>query len=153
MIRPVDARDLADLRALYRAYADWLAAAHGHDLYAQGLEAELAALPGTCAPPCGGLLIAREEGVALGCVGFRQIAPGVAELKRLYVVPEARGQALGRALVLAAMEAARAAGHRRVVLDSLPTLTAAHALYRALGFTDIAPYHDAPDLVFMGRAL
>lgn len=145
--------DLADLRALYRAYADWLAGAHGHDLYAQGFEAELAALPGACAPPGGGLLIAREEGTALGCVGFRGIAPGVAEIKRLYVLPEARGRALGRALVLAAMEAARTAGHGRVVLDSLPTLAAAHALYRALGFADIEPYHDAPGLVFMGRAL
>jgi GNAT superfamily N-acetyltransferase len=104
--------------------------------------------------PSGALLLACGPGGAgLGCVAFRDLGRGTAEIKRLYVAPAARGRALGRRLVLAALDRARAAGHARVVLDSLPALQASHGLYRSLGFADIPPYHANTTLVFMGRAL
>lgn len=146
--------DLALLREVFRAYADWLAEVEGHDLDAGGFAAELAGLPGPYAPPRGALLLARSAaGAGLGCVALRDLGHGTAEIKRLFVAPEARGQSLGRRLAEAAVAAAREAGYRRVVLDSLPGLAAARALYRDLGFRDIAPYHDARGLVFMGRDL
>ena len=133
---------LAEIRALFRAYA----AAIGFDLAYQGFEAELADLPGRYAPPGGTLLLAREPGRApFGCVGVRpHPVAGACELKRLYVAPAGRGTGAGRALAEAAIAFAVRAGYRQMHLDTLPTMQAAIALYRALGFAPIpAPADDA----------
>jgi len=139
-IRPAGPADLPDVAALFRVYAEGL----GVDLGFQGFEAELAALPGPYAPPQGALLIARDGLAALGCVAMRPHASGICEMKRLYVAPCARGQALGRRLADAIMAEARAAGYRRMVLDTLGSLTVAVALYRGLGFRAVPPYYDNP---------
>lgn len=150
------ARTGAEIAAVRSLMADY-AAGLGVDLSFQGFAAELAALPGPYAPPGGALLLARgAEGTALGCVALRPgPAPGTCEMKRLYVAPAARGGALGRRLAEAALDAARAAGYRRIVLDTLAGMETAQALYDRLGFADIAPYCDnpLPGTRWMGRAL
>jgi ribosomal protein S18 acetylase RimI-like enzyme len=125
-------RDIEDVRTLLRAYA----ASLDVDLAYQGFEVELAGLPGRYAPPSGALLVARaDDGTPCGCVAVRPFdEPGACEIKRLYVSAAARGAGLGRRLAAAAVAFAEQAGYRRALLDTLPTMTEAAALYGSLGF-------------------
>jgi ribosomal protein S18 acetylase RimI-like enzyme len=97
---------------------------------------ELAALPGEYR-----LFLAPD---AAGCVGVRLLDPHTAEMKRLYVRPAHRGRGLGRALAEAAIAAAREAGCARIVLDTLPKMREAIALYGFLGFKETQPYLPKP---------
>lgn len=112
----------------------------------QDFATELTTLPGKYAPPAGELLLARDSmGTPLGCAALRPLGhDGCCELKRLYVVPEARGMGLGKALLDAVLETAARIGYREIRLDTLPDMRAALALYRQAGFVPIAPYYDTP---------
>jgi len=135
-------------RALFGEYAAWL----DLDLSFQGFAAELAALPGDYAPPRGTLLLALDDEAVLGCVGLRPLdRPRSAELKRLYVRPEARGRRVGPLLAQAAVSSARDAGYERVRLDTLSTMVSARRLYEDLGFREIDAYRYNPvaDATFM----
>jgi len=143
--------DVARARALFEEYAHGL----GIDLSFQGFASELAGLPGDYAPPAGRLLLAFVGSDLAGCAALRSFAPGVGEMKRLYVRPAFRGQALGRRLAEAVILHARAAGYARLCLDTLPGMEAAIALYRELGFRPIAPYrpNPVPGAMFFEREL
>jgi GNAT superfamily N-acetyltransferase len=145
--------DLASVVELFRAYASSL----DIDLSYQNFEAELQAMPGQYAPPAGELLLARtSDRRPVGCVGLRPIAPeGCCEMKRLYVVPEARGTGIGEALVEAIIQTARRIGYREMRLDTLPTMSGAIALYRKCGFEPIEPYYETPvaGTIFLRRGL
>jgi GNAT superfamily N-acetyltransferase len=139
-IRPVRTpADLAATAALFRGYAASLPV----DLAYQDFSAELATLPGKYAPPAGELLIARDvDGAPLGCVGLRPLSDaGCCEMKRLFLLPAARGMGLGRALSEAVIAYARRHGYRELRLDTLPTMAAAIGLYEQLGFVPIEPYY------------
>ena len=151
-VRPALASEMDEVRRLFRAYQAWLRV----DLCYQNFDAELAGLPGAYAAPGGGLWLAVAEGAAVGAVALRPLdGDGSAEMKRLWVQPEAQGLGLGRALIDACLDAARAAGYRRVKLDSLPRLEAAMALYEACGFRPCPRYNDnaLPEAVFLEKDL
>ena len=134
-------RDIAAARALFERYA----AALPFSLAYQGFAAELAALPQPYAAPDGVLLLARRDDAAIGTVAVRRLGPVIAEIKRLYLVPEARRDGVGKLLLARAIEHARRLGYERLRLDShRATMAAAIALYRRFGFVEIAPY--GPDL-------
>ena len=134
------AQDLEDVRILFGEYAGLVAEA----LCFQGFDQELAALPGDYAPPGGILLIARDSDEAAGCVALRRLDAGSGEMKRMYVRDAYRGSGLGRRLAAAVIDEARKRQYSRVVLDTLPKLAPAIALYRDLGFREIGPYLASP---------
>jgi putative acetyltransferase len=128
------------VRRLFEEYA----ASLGIDLGFQDFDTELRELPGEYAPPRGRLLLARIDGDAVGCVGLRPLETDVCEMKRLYVLPAHRGTGAGRALAEAVIRAGAQLGYRHMRLDTLPSMEAARALYRSLGFREIEPYRHNP---------
>jgi GNAT superfamily N-acetyltransferase len=144
LIRELDASSPGDVEAareLFREYADGV----GVDLGFQDFERELAELPAGYVPPGGALLLAEREGVAVGCVGVRAAPRRAAcEMKRLYVRASARGDGLGRRLAAAAIATGRRLGYEEMLLDTLPSMAAAHALYEQLGFRETGAYRFNP---------
>ena len=122
------------------------------------LESELATLPGVFQPPTGCFLLAREHGRPVGCVAFAGHGDDTVELKRMYVLPDQRGNGIGLKLVDELIISARTLGTRRIILDSYHTMTGAHRVYRSVGFKDVAAPVDFPEkfasrVVFMEMEL
>jgi ribosomal protein S18 acetylase RimI-like enzyme len=76
-----------------------------------------------------------------------------AYLEELYVVPARRGQGIGRALLRAAMDAAREAGATHIDLGTGETDTAARALYESCGFSNREGAPDGPRMLYYERDL
>jgi putative acetyltransferase len=132
---------VAQARELFLEYAQSL----GVNLCFQNFEQELAGLPGHYAPPDGRLLLAEYEGQLAGCVALHQWEPGICEMKRLYLRPSFRGKGLGRVIAETVMAEARNIGYQRMRLDTIePMMKDAVAMYRKLGFREIAPYRPNP---------
>jgi ribosomal protein S18 acetylase RimI-like enzyme len=143
--------ELTSAAALFRAYAKSLPV----DLAPQGFSQELKSLPGPYAPPAGELLLAKRGDHLLGCIALKALEPGVAEIKRLFVRPQARGTGVAKALVSDILKTAQERGYREVKLDTLPEMAPAITLYKSFGFGPIPPYgsHPYPGLVTLGKTL
>ena len=134
MRRPVEATAAAQVARVRELFAEYARLVDEPCCFAD-FEAELASLPGPYQ-----LFVVEDA----GCVAVRFLDPETAEMKRLYVRAAHRGQGLGRVLAQTAVDVARAAGCKRIVLDTLPKMREAQALYRALGFRPTAPYLEKP---------
>lgn len=113
--------------------------------FLQGFDVTLSRDPEATAmcPPRGSFLLALSDGQPLGCVGLKGGADW-AEIKRLWVAPEARGMGLARRLMAAAEDAARHLGIGLLRLDTNSALPEAIALYRATGWVEIDRFNDDP---------
>jgi putative acetyltransferase len=132
LVEATRAEQIAVVRSLFAEYARLV----DEPACFVGFERELEALPGDYR-----LLLAEA---AAGCVAVRLLDRKTAEMKRLYVRNTHRGKGLGRALAQAAIDLAREAGCARIVLDTLPKMREAQALYHLLGFRKTAPYLSEP---------
>lgn len=107
-------------------------------------------------PGRGAFLIAYDGSREVGCGAVRLTEPGVAEIKRMYVVPEWRGRGIAKQLLAGLQEQARHIGATQLVLETGERQPEALAVYRRAGFVDIprfGEYVDSPLSVCLGKTL
>lgn len=95
-------------------------------------------------PPRGAFLVALSDGLPIGCVGLKGNGTRLGEAKRLWVTPDARGAGLGKRLMAAIEDEARALSMDTLRLDTNRALPEAHALYSRNGWTEIDRFNDDP---------
>jgi DNA-binding MarR family transcriptional regulator/ribosomal protein S18 acetylase RimI-like enzyme len=93
--------------------------------------------------PRGAFLVAMSDGLPIGCVGLKG-GGTIAEIKRLWVAPSARGLGLARRLMEAAEDIARELSIRILRLDTNSALPEAQQLYRNSGWNEIGRFNDDP---------
>jgi len=144
IVTPTSVGGLDATRSIFQEYAAQL----GIDLRFQSFDEELAQLPWDYAAPRGSLLLALVDGEIAGCCALRPLDnvdyANACEMKRLFVRKAFRGFGLGRQLVEATLDSARAMGYSCVLLDTLDDMEAARTLYEDMGFQDIPPYYHNP---------
>lgn len=103
--------------------------------------------------PRGTFLVAISDGLPIGCVGLKGTGGELAEVKRLWVAPSARGLGLGRRLMASVESAARDIAIKVLQLDTNSALPEAGQLYRSSGWTEIDRFNDDPypDVFFEKR--
>jgi GNAT superfamily N-acetyltransferase len=102
-------------------------------------------------PPGGAFVIVREDGRAVAGGGIRRLSDRVCEVKRMFVVPDARGRGHGRRVLDALERAAADLGYRRARLDTAQSMTTAMALYRSAGYRSIPDYNGNSYASFWGE--
>ncbi|WP_017626360.1 GNAT family N-acetyltransferase [Nocardiopsis chromatogenes] len=168
-ITPMDVSGPEAVEVLRGYYRDIVTRYYGRPAAEADIDAAMKEEPsGALAPPSGLFLVARapvgaeesvgaegEEGAEgaegrgpegpVGCVGLKWFDGGaVAEIKRLFVHPRARGLGGGALLLEAAERAAKDGGATLVRLDTRSDLVEARRLYAANGYQEIAPFNDGP---------
>jgi putative acetyltransferase len=114
------------------------------------VRADAEGLPGPYTPPRGRLYLARLDSMPAGCVALRPLDGAVGEVKRMFVLANARRHGVGRSLMVQLMSDARRMGYERLRLGTLGEMHAAQSLYRELGFVEIPRYRadEMVDTVF-----
>ena len=110
------------------------------------------ATPADFAGPHGTFLVGYEEdGTPVCAGGVKRLTGDMAEIKRMYVVPSARGHGLARVLLGALEDAARELGYTTVRLDTGPQQAHAQALYESAGYRSIGNFNANPVASFWGE--
>ena len=145
VLDPGSDRARAVLRA---AMADLASSYHRREATDAEVEAALDQESGDdLAPPDGLLIVATDadaDGATLGCAGLALLPASLAEVRKVYVTPTARGRGLGRRLVEEVERLARLHGRTRVRLDTRADLTAARRLYARLGYDEVEAFTTGP---------
>jgi GNAT superfamily N-acetyltransferase len=109
------------------------------------------ATPADFAPPGGSFLIGYEDGEPVCVGGIKRLPDGACEIKRMYVVPQARGRGLARELLAALEDEARSLGYELARLDTGPRQPHAERMYRAAGYAEIGNFNANPFASFWGE--
>jgi ribosomal protein S18 acetylase RimI-like enzyme len=146
--------DLTIIRTLFTAYQTSLPI----DISYQNYQHEFETLPGQYSPDKQGALFLAEQistSTVVGCVALRKIDDKRCELKRLYVLPQARRLSVGLHLVQAVIKEAGRFDYHCILLDTLPTMTGALRLYDQCGFKRVQSYYNTPieETVFLEKEL
>lgn len=138
-------------KSLFQQYANSL----NFNLCFQNFENELNQLSIQYNKPTGALIVAYQNETAIGCVGVRYLEKEVAELKRMFVLPEFRKLKIGHRLLEEAMKSAKGLEYKKIRLDTLQDMVAARALYQQNGFYEITPYrhNPIPGAIYMEKEL
>jgi GNAT superfamily N-acetyltransferase len=130
--------------ALIREYLEWLndrlRKAYKIEFDAEAMVQSDLSDPNKFHPPHGRFYLARYKDRIAGVGCLKRLETGVGEVQRMYVPPAQRGKGIGRAIAERLIEDARSIGYRKLRLESLEFLDAAHSLYRSVGFRQIDPY-------------
>ncbi len=96
--------------------------------------------PAEMGPPGGTFLVGWADGEPVCCGGVKRLPDGACEIKRMFVVPAARGQGVARRLLLALEDAARELGYATARLDTGPEQPHARRLYESEGYREIGNF-------------
>lgn len=134
--------DFEAAKNLFEEYARSL----NFDLAFQNFDHEMSTINIQYARPRGVLLLIKSnDNKFVGCVGIRSLGDNISELKRMYLIPQARGKGLGRLLLDKAIVQARELGYEYLRLDTVPSMKSAIHLYKKVGFQEIPSYRYNPD--------
>lgn len=120
----------------------------GLDLNAPGMPR---AGPAEMGPPGGAYLVGYRDGLPVCGGGLKRLPDGTCEIKRMYVVPQARRTGVARALLSALEDAARDLGYRIARLDTGSRQPHAQAFYLASGYRRVENFNDNPAAAFHGE--
>lgn|SRR5574337_873071 len=140
-----------DAKALFQEYANSLQI----DLAYQDFSKELKSIDIQYNEPRGLLILAYDNGKAVGCAGVRKFDNKIAELKRMFVKEDYRGHKIAQQMLTMAIAKAKEFGYRKIRLDTIPSMKQAQSLYRANGFYEISSYRFSPveGTIFMEKSL
>lgn len=99
-------------------------------------------------PPHGGFVVLEEDGRPLAGGGVKRLDDRAGEIKRMYVVPEARGRGLGRTLLAALEDLVRDLGYEIARLDTGAKQPRAKLMYERAGYTEIPDYNGNADAAY-----
>ena len=109
------------------------------------------ATPTDFSPPGGGFVVLVDEGRAVAGGVIKRLDDDACEIKRMYVLPEARGRGLGRALLIALEDEARRLGYAIARLDTGPQQPGAQRMYEDAGYRPIGNFNANPFASFWGE--
>jgi putative acetyltransferase len=125
---------------LFKAYAAWL----NIDLGFQHFDEELNNLKNMYNATDGGIILCKDGDIFIGCVAVRKNTANIAELKRMYVLPEHQHKGIGKILLEEAITLAKECGYEYIRLDTLNHMIPAINLYKKYGFYEILAYYHNP---------
>jgi GNAT superfamily N-acetyltransferase len=141
--------DEAPAAALVRAMSDDIAALYdGLDLAGPDMPK---AGPNELSPPGGTFVVGFEGDVPVCCGGIKRLPDGACEIKRMFVVEDARGRGVARALLEELERGARELGYGVARLDTGPRQTRAQRMYERAGYTAIENFNGNPVASFFGE--
>jgi GNAT superfamily N-acetyltransferase len=147
--RPASVDDGGDGERLIKAMAAEIALLYdGLDFTASHMPA---AGPAELGPPGGGFWVGYEDGTPVCCGGVKRLPDGVGEIKRMYVVPDARGRGVARRLLGHLEQAARDLGYTVVRLDTGSRQPAAQHIYTSAGYVQIGNFNHNPVSTYFGE--